>query len=89
MLTPCFVLQGEEDHLAYNRVGLSDFFQHRSVSDLFLQSASWYSEQLPDRFAFSVGERVTEIDPVHKNVYTSKGNVYQCVRSRRLLSKPS
>ncbi|GAA5833254.1 hypothetical protein JCM9279_001468 [Rhodotorula babjevae] len=68
---------GEEEHLAYNRVGLTEFFQHRSVSDLFLQSPSWYAEQLPDRFAFSTGERVTEIDPVHKNVYTSKGNVYQ------------
>ncbi|BGP40530.1 hypothetical protein JCM10449v2_004492 [Rhodotorula kratochvilovae] len=68
---------GEEDHLAYNRVGLTEYFQHRNVSDLYLNSPSWYADQLPDRFAYSTGERVTEIDPVHKNIFTSKGNVYQ------------
>lgn len=73
--------QGEEPHLAYNRVALTDYWEHRDVSSLFLQSPAWYADQLPDRFAFSTGERVTEIDPVHKNVFTSKGNTYQCVLS--------
>ncbi|BGO91811.1 hypothetical protein NBRC10512_007608 [Rhodotorula toruloides] len=68
---------GEEDHLAYNRVGLTEYFQHRNVSDLYLNSPSWYASQLPDRFAFSTGEKVIEIDPLNKNVFTSKGNVYQ------------
>ncbi|GAA5984125.1 hypothetical protein JCM10908_006060 [Rhodotorula pacifica] len=68
---------GEESHLAYNRVGLTEYFQHRNVSDLYLQSPDWYSAQLPDRFAYSTGERVIEIDAVHKNVHTSKGNTYQ------------
>ncbi|TNY23557.1 NADPH nitrite reductase [Rhodotorula diobovata] len=68
---------GEEPHLAYNRVALTDYWEHRDVSSLFLQSPAWYADQLPDRFAFSTGERVTEIDPVHKNVFTSKGNTYQ------------
>ncbi|GAA5872094.1 hypothetical protein JCM8547_003101 [Rhodosporidiobolus lusitaniae] len=68
---------GEEDYIAYNRVGLTEFFEHRNVEDLYLNKPSWYAEQLPDRFAFSIGERVIEIDPVHKNVYTSKDNTYQ------------
>lgn len=63
---------------AYNRVGLTEYFQHRNVSDLYLNSPSWYASQLPDRFAFSTGEKVIEIDPLNKNVFTSKGNVYQC-----------
>ncbi|GAA5820635.1 hypothetical protein JCM11251_003086 [Rhodosporidiobolus azoricus] len=68
---------GEEDWLAYNRVGLTEFFEHRNVEDLYLQKPSWYAEQMPDRFAYSIGEKVIEIDPIHKNVYTSKGNTYQ------------
>jgi nitrite reductase (NAD(P)H) len=101
---------GEEDHLAYNRVGLTEFFevrllslslfnlpvlasrnsgtdrfflhlfrrfQHRNIEDLYLNKPSWYAEQLPDRFAFSVGEKVIEIDTKNKNVFTSKGNTYQ------------
>ncbi|GAA5857736.1 hypothetical protein JCM1840_000889 [Sporobolomyces johnsonii] len=68
---------GEEDHLAYNRVGLTEYFQHRNVEDLYLNSPSWYAEQLPNRFAFSIGEQVVEIDHVNKNVSTSKGNTYQ------------
>lgn len=62
---------------AYNRVGLTEYFQHRNVSDLYLNSPSWYASQLPDRFAFSTGEKVIEIDPDNKNVFTSEGNVYQ------------
>lgn len=89
---------GEESHLAYNRVGLTEYFQvrnsilrngqgsqahslppaqHRNVSDLYLQSPDWYAAQLPDRFAYSTGEKVIEIDPANKNVHTSKGNTYQ------------
>ncbi|GAA6042045.1 hypothetical protein JCM8097_004077 [Rhodosporidiobolus ruineniae] len=68
---------GEEDYIAYNRVGLTEFFEHRNIEDLYLNKPSWYQAQMPERFGFSVGERVVEVDPVHKTVYTSKGNVYQ------------
>ncbi|GAA5967842.1 hypothetical protein JCM11641_005783 [Rhodosporidiobolus odoratus] len=68
---------GEEDWLAYNRVGLTEFFEHRNVEDLYLNAPSWYAEQLPERFSFSIGEKVVEIDHVNKNVHTSKGNTYQ------------
>lgn len=33
---------GEEPHLAYNRVGLTSFFAHRSVEQLYLNPLSWY-----------------------------------------------
>lgn len=35
------VVIGEEQHLAYNRVGLSTFFEHRRVEDLYLNSQEW------------------------------------------------
>ena len=35
------VVIGEESHLAYNRVGLSSFFQHRKVENLYLNPREW------------------------------------------------
>ena len=35
------VVIGEEPHLAYNRVGLTSFFQHRKVEDLYLNPEEW------------------------------------------------
>ena len=35
------VVIGEEQHLAYNRVGLTNFFQHRKVEDLYLNPKEW------------------------------------------------
>ena len=32
---------GEEPHLAYNRVGLSTFFEHRIVENLYLNPKEW------------------------------------------------
>ncbi len=32
---------GEEAHLAYNRVGLTSFFSHRKIEDLYLNPAEW------------------------------------------------
>jgi nitrite reductase (NAD(P)H) len=37
------VVIGEEQHLAYNRVGLSTFFEHRKIEDLYLNSQEWVS----------------------------------------------
>lgn len=36
---------GEESHLAYNRVGLTSFFEHRKVENLYLNPVEWV--QLP------------------------------------------
>lgn len=35
------VVIGEEAHLAYNRVGLTSFFQHRKVENLYLNPKEW------------------------------------------------
>lgn len=32
---------GDEPHLAYNRVGLSTFFEHRVVENLYLNPKEW------------------------------------------------
>ncbi|TFK51421.1 nitrite reductase [Heliocybe sulcata] len=63
---------GEEMHLAYNRVALTDYFQHRSVEKLYLNQADWYAKQDPERFMFYTGEQVTSLDPATHTVRTSK-----------------
>lgn len=35
------IVIGEEPHLAYNRVGLTSFFQHRIVENLYLNPKEW------------------------------------------------
>jgi hypothetical protein len=35
------IVIGEEPHLAYNRVGLTSFFQHRKVENLYLNPKEW------------------------------------------------
>ena len=35
------VVIGEEAHLAYNRVGLTSFFQHRNPENLYLNPKDW------------------------------------------------
>jgi nitrite reductase (NAD(P)H) len=32
---------GEEKHVAYNRVGLTTFFEHRKVENLYLNPLEW------------------------------------------------
>ena len=39
------VVIGEEPHLAYNRVGLTSFFQHREVESLYLNPKEWVSSR--------------------------------------------
>ncbi|RPD71067.1 nitrite reductase [Lentinus tigrinus ALCF2SS1-7] len=64
---------GEEVHLAYNRVALTDFFQHRNIEKLYLNSPEWYTKQDPDRFQFHTGETVTSLDTEARVVATDKG----------------
>lgn len=40
------VVIGEEPHLAYNRVGLTSFFQHRQVENLYLNPQEWVCRNL-------------------------------------------
>ena len=36
---------GEEPHVAYNRVGLSSFFEHRKIENLYLNPKEWVSKR--------------------------------------------
>ena len=47
---------GEEPHLAYNRVGLTSFFDHRKIENLYLNPEEWVSE-LPFRPAVSLSDK--------------------------------
>lgn len=38
---------GEEPHVAYNRVGLSSFFEHRKIEDLYLNPKEWVRADPP------------------------------------------
>jgi nitrite reductase (NAD(P)H) len=40
------VVIGEELHVAYNRVGLSSFFEHRKVEELYLNPKEWVSQKM-------------------------------------------
>ena len=46
------VVIGEESHLAYNRVGLTSFFQHRMAEYLYLIPRDWvcYDPKLKTSF---------------------------------------
>jgi nitrite reductase (NAD(P)H) len=37
------IVIGDEPHLAYNRVGLTSFFEHRKVENLYLNPQTWVS----------------------------------------------
>ncbi|KAJ6571761.1 NADPH nitrite reductase [Mycena capillaripes] len=66
---------GEERYFAYNRVGLTEYFEHRNVENLYLNPPSWYAEQQPDSFRYFLGETVTSVSPEEHLVHTSQGHV--------------
>jgi nitrite reductase (NAD(P)H) len=67
------VVIGEEPHLAYNRVGLTSFFQHRKVENLYLNPAEWYSGHPEGSLNYHLNTLATEIKPEEKVVLTSDG----------------
>jgi nitrite reductase (NAD(P)H) len=64
---------GEEPHLAYNRVGLTSFFQHRKVENLYLNPKDWYHNTLPGALNYFVNTRVTALNPEQKTVSCASG----------------
>ncbi|OQE41108.1 hypothetical protein PENCOP_c005G06498 [Penicillium coprophilum] len=65
------VVIGEESHVAYNRVGLSSFFEHRKIEDLYLNPTEWYDSFKERAFDHHLNTRVTAINPTEKTVQTS------------------
>ncbi|TKA83956.1 Nitrite reductase [NAD(P)H] [Friedmanniomyces simplex] len=68
------IVIGEEPHLAYNRVGLTSFFQHRQVENLYLNPASWYASMPEGSLNYHLNTMVNSIDTEKKTVETSKGD---------------
>jgi len=68
------VVIGDEPHLAYNRVGLTSFFQHREVENLYLNPASWYASMPEGSLSYHLNTLVTSIDTENKHVETAKGD---------------
>ncbi|KAF3937416.1 hypothetical protein ABW19_dt0207609 [Dactylella cylindrospora] len=63
---------GEEPHVAYNRVGLTTFFEHREIDRLYLNPVSWYDSHRP-ALCYQINTKVTEIHPDEKCVSTATG----------------
>ncbi|KAH9855728.1 nitrite reductase [Lenzites betulinus] len=68
---------GEESHLTYNRVALTEYFQHRNIEKLYLNPAEWYAKQDPKRVSFHVGEAVASLDPAAHIVRTDRGRTIE------------
>lgn len=70
------VVIGEEPHLAYNRVGLTSFFDHRKVENLYLNPQDWYTSHAPEnKLGYHLNTLVTAINPEDKTVTCSNGDV--------------
>ncbi|KAE9986489.1 hypothetical protein EG327_004273 [Venturia inaequalis] len=69
------IVIGEEPHLAYNRVGLTSFFQHREVENLYLNPKEWYTSMPEGSLSYHLNTMVTEIDSENKTVKTSGANI--------------
>lgn len=67
------VVIGEESHVAYNRVGLTSFFDHRQVEQLYLNPKEWYGSFEDGSLSYHLNTRVEEILPNSKTVKTSTG----------------
>jgi nitrite reductase (NADH) large subunit len=60
----------EEPRAAYDRVGLTSFFAHRSAEKLLLAKIDWYHEQ---GVTLHIGDRATQIDRNARVVRSEKG----------------
>ncbi|KAI8589038.1 hypothetical protein BDZ88DRAFT_475455 [Geranomyces variabilis] len=67
------VVFAEESVAAYNRVGLTNYFSHRSVSDMLLATVEWYAS---NDVAVHLGNPVTCIDPGAKTVVSRTGEIF-------------
>lgn len=68
------IVIGEEPHLAYNRVGLTSYFDHRQIDELYLNPASWYASLPEASLSYQLDTRVTSIDSENKTVETTNGD---------------
>src|SRR5438105_11424443 len=60
----------EEPRAAYDRVGLTSFFAHRSAEKLLLAKREWYDEH---GITLHIGDRANQIDRTKRRVRSDKG----------------
>src|SRR5207253_741024 len=60
----------EEPRAAYDRVGLTSFFAHRSAEKLMLAKREWYEEH---GISLHIGDRADQIDRKTRRVRSDKG----------------
>src|SRR5436853_610593 len=60
----------EEPRAAYDRVGLTSFFAHRSAEKLLLAKREWYDEH---GITLHIGDRASQIDRQTRHVRSDKG----------------
>lgn len=65
------VVFGDEPRVAYNRVGLTQFFEHRDAEQLALTSAAWYAEHGIELW---LGDRVVGLDRTTRSLQVSLGD---------------
>ncbi|KAI0395535.1 nitrite reductase [Xylariaceae sp. FL0594] len=69
------IVIGEEPHFAYNRVGLTSFFAHRKVEDLYLEPQQWYAKYASEnQLNYHLNTLVTSISPSDKTVKCADGS---------------
>ena len=68
---------GEEPHLAYNRVGLTQYFEHRSIESLHLNPLEWYHSFAKDKLVYHTADTVVALDSATKCVTTASGHIYK------------
>ncbi|GAK66155.1 nitrite reductase NiiA [Moesziomyces antarcticus] len=64
---------GEEPHIAYNRVGLTQYFANRSIESLYLNELNWYSSHAKGKLTYHTSDPVVAIDAEKKQVRTQRG----------------
>ncbi|KAI0407157.1 nitrite reductase [Xylaria palmicola] len=70
------IVIGDEPHFAYNRVGLTSFFDHRKVENLYLNPQEWYANHATEnQLNYHLNTLVTEIDSDNKTVACANGEV--------------
>ncbi|KAK7407944.1 Nitrite reductase [NAD(P)H] [Neonectria punicea] len=67
---------GEEPYLAYNRVGLTSFFEHRKIENLYLNPAEWYQEAPEGVLNYHVNTKAISINSEEKTVTCANSQVY-------------
>jgi nitrite reductase (NADH) large subunit len=60
----------EEPRAAYDRVGLTSFFAHRSAEKLMLAKREWYDEH---GITLHIGDRASQIERKTRRVRSDKG----------------